>query len=183
MKIDEALNQISNLQVRRCIEQYLYFDPLTNLPNEKLLETRLNELIEKSKRNHERFTYCIFDIAGTKYLNDNYGKSTGNQMIINAAKHLTTQKRPYDFLARDGNAADEFVMLVENMSQEHHKELKNRILNQNADYILHNIPLVLYMGFSVYSGQSKEEFKAVAERELNKDKKRVQQLYPWLSRK
>jgi diguanylate cyclase (GGDEF)-like protein/PAS domain S-box-containing protein len=82
-------------------------DQLTGLPNRRQLEERLADL--ESLDSPVNVAACFIDLDGFKLINDNYGHSTGDEMIKIAAQRLEQVLRRSDLLIRQGG--DEFVAL------------------------------------------------------------------------
>lgn len=85
-------------------------DNLTRLPNRMLLEDRLNRAIQTAKRDHRGFAVMFLDLDGFKAINDTYGHTVGDLLLISVAKRLSAAIRGQDTLARLGG--DEFVMVA-----------------------------------------------------------------------
>lgn len=97
------------------IHNLAYYDPLTNLPNRRLLLDRLGQALLASKRNRSHGAVLILDIDHFKYLNDSRGHDVGDQMIRDVAARLVTSVRQEDTVARLGG--DEFVIVIEGLSE------------------------------------------------------------------
>jgi diguanylate cyclase (GGDEF)-like protein len=86
-----------------------YFDDLTGLPNRSLLENGVRDLIEET-RSEAKFALAFIDIDNFKHINDYYGHSVGDALLVKIARRLASQIRLSDLLARVGG--DEFVLLL-----------------------------------------------------------------------
>lgn len=92
------------------IQQLAYYDPLTQLPNRRLLADRLRQEINAAKR-HKMYTSVIFlDLDNFKILNDSLGHSTGDLLLELVARRIFEQVRCEDTVSRLGG--DEFVILL-----------------------------------------------------------------------
>lgn len=89
------------------INDLVYLDPLTGLPNRRLFNDRLNALLERTQQ--ESFALYYIDLDNFKVINDRFGHSIGDQFL----KHVTTRIQSIilksDTLARLGG--DEFIIL------------------------------------------------------------------------
>jgi diguanylate cyclase (GGDEF)-like protein/PAS domain S-box-containing protein len=93
------------------IEKLAYYDPLTKLPNRRMLNERLDIAVEKIKRSGDTGALLFLDIDNFKRLNDSLGHASGDQLLIEVARRLGSIIRKSDTLARLGG--DEFVVLLE----------------------------------------------------------------------
>lgn len=82
-------------------------DTLTNLYNRRHLEEYAKQTIERAKRYGESFCLAVIDIDRLKQINDHYGHTVGDKVIIRIAHTLVKQTRQSDILARIGG--DELV--------------------------------------------------------------------------
>lgn len=96
------------------IERLAFYDPLTNLPNRRLLHDRLQHALASSQRNGTGGALLFIDLDNFKTLNDTRGHSKGDQLLKEAAQRLLTCVRDTDMVARLGG--DEFVVLLEGLS-------------------------------------------------------------------
>ncbi len=105
---------------RRAREQLLqqaFYDPLTNLPNRKLLLDKLQELIaDAHEDNNDRFAVLFLDLDRFKNINDSLGHIAGDELLQKVALRLVECQRDTDLVARIGG--DEFVFIVESMGEE-----------------------------------------------------------------
>jgi len=93
------------------IEKLAYYDPLTKLPNRRMLNERLAIAVEKIKRSGETGALLFLDIDNFKRLNDSLGHVSGDKLLVEVARRLGAIIRKSDTLARLGG--DEFVVLLE----------------------------------------------------------------------
>lgn len=92
-----------------------FFDPLTHLPNRRLLNDRLERAIAASDRNKRRGALLLIDLDDFKTLNDTLGHEIGDLLLQQVAQRLTTCVRESDTIARLGG--DEFVLVLENLPE------------------------------------------------------------------
>ncbi len=86
-------------------------DALTGLANRALLLDHLDIAIARAKRSGIPIALYYMDIDGFKKVNDTYGHSAGDKLIVTVTERLKEATRPGDTIARIGG--DEFVMLAE----------------------------------------------------------------------
>jgi diguanylate cyclase (GGDEF)-like protein/PAS domain S-box-containing protein len=92
------------------IRSLAFYDPLTNLPNRRLLEDRLNQAMDASKRSSSYGAVLFLDLDNFKPLNDVHGHDVGDLLLIEAGCRLSSCVRKVDTVARFGG--DEFVVLL-----------------------------------------------------------------------
>ena len=85
-------------------------DPLTGLANRRLLEERMYQLATMCERSGVGFEIFYVDLDAFKPVNDNYGHSVGDQLLIEIGDRLQSQTRQSDTVARVGG--DEFIVLT-----------------------------------------------------------------------
>lgn len=98
------------------IHSLAYFDPLTNLPNRRLLLDRLKHAMVTGNRSQTYGALLILDLDNFKTLNDTQGHDVGDQLLIEVARRLTAQVRQEDTVSRPGG--DEFVVILENLDRD-----------------------------------------------------------------
>ncbi len=97
------------------LEHQAQHDALTGLPNRVLLNDRLQEALKRMDRNHKRLALLFLDVDNFKHINDGYGHTTGDILLVELAKRLKLQLRDGDTLARQGG--DEFLVLLAEIDQ------------------------------------------------------------------
>jgi diguanylate cyclase (GGDEF)-like protein/PAS domain S-box-containing protein len=95
------------------IHQLAFYDPLTGLPNRRLLAERLQHAIDRNVRNNELMALLMLDLDHFKPVNDSLGHLAGDQLLQQVAERLTHRLRNSDMTARLGG--DEFTVLLENI--------------------------------------------------------------------
>nr|WP_315493974.1 EAL domain-containing protein [uncultured Rhodoferax sp.] len=96
------------------IEQLAFFDPLTGLPNRRLLSDRLQQAIMASARNGYRGALLFMDLDHFKTLNDTLGHDIGDLLLQQVAQRVKACVRETDTVARLGG--DEFVVMLQDLS-------------------------------------------------------------------
>ena len=85
-------------------------DPLTGLPNRRLLEDRLTQALAASQRNRKQTAVVFVDLDRFKNINDTLGHSAGDLVLKEVAERLMKQLRVVDTVCRMGG--DEFVVVL-----------------------------------------------------------------------
>ena len=98
------------------IDALAFYDPLTQLPNRRLLLDRLEQTLQVSTRHARKNALLFVDIDNFKTLNDTLGHHQGDLLLEQVAQRLKTCIRDGDTLARLGS--DEFVVLLEDLSED-----------------------------------------------------------------
>ncbi|HEY9018154.1 EAL domain-containing protein [Thiomicrospira sp.] len=105
---------VQDITQRRLAEQQIqnlaFFDPLTNLPNRRLLIDRLETVMAQTDRRQFHAALLFLDLDHFKVLNDSYGHHVGDKLLIDVAKRIQACIRSGDTVARFGG--DEFVILL-----------------------------------------------------------------------
>lgn len=95
------------------IERLAFYDPLTGLPNRRLLLDRLNHAVAACQRHGRRGALLFIDLDNFKDLNDTLGHDMGDRLLAQVAQRLVECVRESDTVARFGG--DEFVVMLENL--------------------------------------------------------------------
>lgn len=88
-------------------------DSLTKLPNRRALQQNLEAGIRRCQRTDSKMAIAFIDLDNFKPINDNYGHSTGDDLLVQVANRLNTAVRNCDVVTRTGG--DEFIALIENI--------------------------------------------------------------------
>lgn len=96
------------------IQNLAFYDPLTSLPNRRLLMDRLAQAITKVARHAGKGALLFIDLDNFKILNDTLGHDKGDLLLVQVAKRLSACTREGDTVARLGG--DEFVVMLEGLS-------------------------------------------------------------------
>jgi len=96
------------------INELAFFDPLTHLPNRRLLMDRLGKALPASARQDTFGAVLFLDLDNFKALNDTKGHDFGDLLLIEVARRLLSCVRVEDTVARLGG--DEFVVMLGSLS-------------------------------------------------------------------
>jgi diguanylate cyclase (GGDEF)-like protein/PAS domain S-box-containing protein len=98
------------------IHNLAFYDPLTQLPNRRLLSDHLQQAVSTCARNQTSAALLFIDLDNFKILNDTRGHDIGDLLLVEVAERLRTCIRDGDTLARLGG--DEFVVLLEELNSD-----------------------------------------------------------------
>ena len=96
------------------LNRMAHYDLLTGLPNRALFADRFQQAIAHSKRYHTQLAVCFLDLDNFKPINDSFGHSVGDGLLIEVANRITACIREEDTISRQGG--DEFTLLLNDIS-------------------------------------------------------------------
>jgi diguanylate cyclase (GGDEF)-like protein len=99
-----------NKEISKEVWELSFHDPLTNLPNRRLLIDRMTQIMGSSKRTGRYVALMMLDLDNFKPLNDLHGHPIGDLLLIEVSRRLTACVREVDTVARIGG--DEFVVVL-----------------------------------------------------------------------
>jgi len=102
-----------NTEAEAEIHRLAFYDPLTQLPNRRLLLDRLQQAVTASGRSGREGALLFIDLDNFKTLNDTLGHDKGDQLLQQVAQRLSASVREGDTVARLGG--DEFVVMLEGL--------------------------------------------------------------------
>ena len=167
-KISEQLVALQNNKTE--LEQLVRHDPLTGLPNRRLLQERLDHAIALSQRGNTGIALLFVDLNDFKDINDSLGHDAGDTVLVTIARRLLEKVRVTDTVARLGG--DEFIVLLVGTP---HQEAVSAIASSLMDSIREDIPLkgkTLNVGASIgisrfpEDGQSADTLLARADKAM-----------------
>jgi diguanylate cyclase (GGDEF)-like protein/PAS domain S-box-containing protein len=123
------------------IERLAFFDPLTGLPNRRLLTDRLHRAIGAAAHGQKHGALLFLDLDNFKDLNDTLGHDMGDRLLVQAAQRLLSCVSPQDTVSRFGG--DEFVVLTEGLPGDLHRA------RADAGVLAHRISVTLGRPYAV----------------------------------
>ena len=134
----EVVSLANDISERRRLEeeirQLAFFDPLTRLPNRRLLRDRLSRVLAALRRHggHGGHGALMFlDLDNFKPLNDTHGHAVGDLLLVEVARRLASCVRETDTVARFGG--DEFIVLLNELDEDRARAI------EDAEHIAHQI--------------------------------------------
>lgn len=107
---------LSSVEREETLYRQAHFDPLTGLPNRQLLKDRLEQHVANARDEEHSGALLFLDLDRFKEINDVFGHSIGDGVLIQAAKRIVSEVRGRDTVARLGG--DEFVVVMPNVRNE-----------------------------------------------------------------
>lgn len=101
-------------QAEEIIHNLAFYDPLTELPNRRLMRDRLQQTLVSSTRNHNHGAILFIDLDNFKELNDTKGHHVGDLLLVEIATRMQASVRGGDTVARLGG--DEFLVILDELS-------------------------------------------------------------------
>jgi diguanylate cyclase (GGDEF)-like protein len=110
---NEAAMALENARLYERVRHQAFHDPLTRLANRSLFRDRLDHALAKSIRGLRSVSVLFVDLDDFKTINDTYGHTVGDALLVAAGERLVSVVRPGDTVARLGG--DEFAVLLEDV--------------------------------------------------------------------
>ncbi len=137
-----------------------FFDPLTQLPNRRLLEDRLHQKILRAKRHNTLLALLFIDLDDFKPVNDAFGHEVGDWVLRVVAERITSCLRESDTVSRQGG--DEFVVLLPDLTiQQAAIEVAEKICEALAQpFLMENgeqLSITSSIGIAVYPLDAENE--------------------------
>ena len=109
-----TIGVVKDIGKRKKVEEQIYLltitDPLTNVYNRRYFMQKLEEEIERTKRNENKFSLIMLDIDHFKGINDRFGHNAGDLVLKSMTEMIKNRIRKVDCLARWGG--EEFVIFL-----------------------------------------------------------------------
>lgn len=147
------------------------FDPLTGLPNRRLLVDRLEQAIIQNRRNGEHGALMFIDLDHFKALNDTLGHDFGDMLLIEVGRRLNSCVREMDTVVRLGG--DEFIVMLTKLPEGRESALKDaervgdkilQALNESYQLGAHSYHSTPSVGLTLFDGGGEESVEALIKR-------------------
>ncbi len=116
--VTNYVGTLTDITARKAAEDEIrtlaFYDPLTRLPNRRLLLDRLQQALAASTRSGRQGALMFMDLDNFKGLNDSQGHDQGDLLLQQVGQRLSTCVREGDTVSRFGG--DEFVAMLANLS-------------------------------------------------------------------
>lgn len=117
--VTHYVGAFSDLTVQKDMEDQLekmaFYDGLTGLPNRSLFYIHLRKAVARVKQTKGKLAVLFIDLDGFKLVNDTFGHSNGDLLLIEVGKRISRNIRETDLLSRWGG--DEFTVVLENIRE------------------------------------------------------------------
>lgn len=137
LKLKKALERMERMSVT---------DEMTGVFNRRYAYEIMARQISLSRRENTGFIICYIDIDNLKKINDTYGHSEGDALIITVTRTLREAIRDTDYLFRMGG--DEFMIIFPNAQLEESGSLVERLREELNRRDIHGVPIDFSFGFS-----------------------------------
>jgi diguanylate cyclase (GGDEF)-like protein/PAS domain S-box-containing protein len=143
-----VLTDISQIKhTEQKLEHLAHYDPLTELPNRLLVQSRLGHALERAQRQHLEAAVLFIDLDRFKTVNDSLGHPVGDELLEAFAQRMRDRLRKEDTMGRLGG--DEFLVVLEEL--QHPEDAAG--VAQSLISMLER-PFILSGGQEVYVGAS-----------------------------
>lgn len=150
---------VQNENSKQTIAYLTYYDELTNLPNVTKLLDWLDYSIKSSSSSDQTVSLILFDLNRFKQINDSFGHTVGNDVILQISQKLAALAGAQIFLTRIG--ASSFVFLVEHPESNdalYQLALKSlNVLSAPIQSGIHTFNLEASIGISNYPKDAKNK--------------------------
>ena len=138
-----AVMDISDIKEKeKQIRQMAQYDSLTDLPNRRFFQERLDYALKLNRRTGHYSALLFIDLDHFKTVNDSRGHLMGDMVLVDAARRIEKTVREVDTVARMGG--DEFVVLIDTF------ELEEKPASEIASQIAENILEELKKPFEIH---------------------------------
>jgi diguanylate cyclase (GGDEF)-like protein/PAS domain S-box-containing protein len=165
-KVTHYVATHTDITLRKAAEEEInllaFHDPLTHLPNRRLLDDRLHQAMALARRDQHRLALIFIDLDKFKPVNDEFGHAAGDELMRAVALRLQSCVRASDTIARVGG--DEFVVLLPHIeatadalsvADKVHGVLKQPFQLQSA--VTATVSISSSLGIAVYPDHASDE--------------------------
>jgi diguanylate cyclase (GGDEF)-like protein len=143
---------------KKIIEFQAYHDPLTSLPNRRYIKERIEAIKDSRNIDEQQVSVIFLDVDRFKHVNDTLGHNVGDELIKEIGKRvLACVISDHSVVARQGG--DEFIILLENHSEEESLKVAERIVQAvKKPYLIEENELYVSAscGISMYPNHSED---------------------------
>jgi diguanylate cyclase (GGDEF)-like protein len=172
-------------QAKQQIRHMAEHDPLTDLPNRRLLQVKLDLAIAYAKRSGKMVAVMFIDLDAFKAVNDKLGHQAGDELLKEVAQRLRHGIRNNDLVARLGG--DEFVVVLSELDHQDDATLVasklNEMISSPVSIASTSVSISTSIGISLFpaNGSTSEELLGKADDAVYLAKAAGKNQYQWAS--
>ncbi|EIM07078.1 signaling protein YkoW [Planococcus antarcticus DSM 14505] len=143
----------AEINYKKLMEELVFFDPLTRLPNRKLFEDRVKQAIEKSGYEKTQPTVLFLNLDRFKFINDSFGHQFGDEFLKDIAQRLLDHVEQSGTVGRF--AGDEFAVLLPDLAPPQVLDLAERLneaLAKSFEALGHSVSISASIGIAFSIG-------------------------------
>jgi diguanylate cyclase (GGDEF)-like protein len=144
------------------LEQLAHFDPLTKVWNRYRIEEAINAELVAAKRYAAVFALLMFDVDNFKQINDTYGHSVGDDVLVALARLVESSLRGCDHLGRWGG--EEFIVLATHSDVDAAIGLAERLRSLVAELGIEGLEQTITVSIGVTVWQAGDSVKTIISR-------------------
>lgn len=146
-KLESEIEERKLLQKK--LEEMASQDELTGVYNRRVAFSFLEKHLHISRANQENLVVCFIDLDNLKQVNDLYGHSEGDAMIVTFTEAVKHRIRESDYICRIGG--DEFIIVFPNCTISEAEHIIDRIKNKLCDEHTRDVTIDFSYGFAEYN--------------------------------
>ena len=147
-----SMDVTEEIEAKLKAEHMAFHDPLTNLLNRRAFLEKIDYLTKLAKRHKQSLAVLFLDLDNFKFVNDSYGHTVGDELLIKVAERLKSSIRETDLIARIGG--DEFVIvLTEIIDKKSVEQVGIKLLKSVTQNFLinhHGCTVTASLGIAIY---------------------------------
>ena len=147
-----SMDVTEEIEAKLQAEHMAFHDPLTNLLNRRAFLEKIDYLTKLAKHHKQMLAVIFLDLDNFKFVNDSYGHSVGDELLIKVSKILKSHIQETDLIARVGG--DEFVIVLTDIKDiDSVKQFCIELLNSiTSDFIIdcHGFTVSASLGVALY---------------------------------
>ncbi len=167
------------------LEQMAFYDGLTGLPNRSLFYIHLRKTVARVKQCGGKIAVLFIDLDGFKLVNDTFGHSNGDRLLIEVGNRISQHIRESDLLSRWGG--DEFTVILDNIREKSDVEkiVNDLLVNISREIIIAGecISIGASIGIAIFpdAGDSIEQIMINADKAMYASKSNGKNCYTFAS--
>jgi diguanylate cyclase (GGDEF)-like protein len=165
-----ALDRVRANEEAEAHSRLAAIDPLTALFNRRHFHSRLEEEVERCRRQSSPLALLMLDVDGLKQLNDRLGHAAGDHVLRTVADVLRRSVRVFDVCTRFGG--DEFAILMPGAGPDSSRQVADRIREGVEDFRpsygpwADDLRVTASIGIATFTGTTAEDLFARADQAL-----------------